>query len=828
MSVLVRAVAALLACFAVAASAKDAASGQFEIVTLSNRADLISGGDALVEVRVPKSVALNQVRLSLNGQDVTGAFTANEAARTLRGLVTGLVQGRNDLVAGESHGGREARLAITNHPIGGPVLLGSQTQPWVCATPVPAIDPATGALSNASGLRTAAVGAQCNIATELKLFYRTKVPVTAAPGDGGCSFVLPDPTPTIANPAPTTPANSCLQPYDPVTTSAALVASTTTTHGLTVPYIVRVERGTINRGIYDIAVLFDPAKPWSALSLQPQWNGKVVYTFGASTGQPRLQFRSEQNWADNAALLRGFMVVDNSLTDSLYNSNRVLSAETLMMMKEHIVDTYGEIKYTLGNGCSGGSIQQNTAASIFPGLLDGIQPSCDYPDSITTGLEVVDCVLLVNFYAGPEWTALMAGKTQTEINAKKAKINGHFDHLGCQSWNNAFGFNNQPGNYVPTLVIDPTTGAMGPPPAPNNAPRNNCRLPAALVYDPVTNPNGTRCGDPDLATAVWGTTAGIPAGSMRARQTGDNVGIQYGLKALLAGAITPEEFVTLNEKIGGVDADANRKAARTTADLPALDIAYRAGIVSSGKNLGKLPIIDSRGWDEQFIHYIWRSFSERARIDEANHGNHGNQVMWRYGTGLLPGTAAQVAAVTLPSLLTMDTWLSSLNESAPKATLNSPRTQEQVIAGKPANAVDFCFLLADTTFSTKIFDMAVCDADAPQADGLGRLAKRASPRQVAGGPLTENILKCQLKPLNSADYSPLVLTSAQLGRLHNVFPDGVCDWDQPGVGQQRAVSPLTFADGPGGKRLPPPPVSHSGGRERDDDDHDRDRHDQDD
>src|SRR5207247_2161472 len=176
-----------------------------------------------------------------------------------------------------------------------------------------------------------------------------------------------------------------------------------------------------------------------------------------------------------------------------------------------------------------------------------------------------------------------------------------------------------------------------------------------------------------------------------------------------------------------------------------------------------------------------------------------------------------------PSLLTMDTWLSSLNESAPKATLNSPRTQEQVIAGTPANAVDFCFLLADTTFSTKIFDMAVCDADAPQADGLGRLAKRASPRQVAGGPLTENILKCQLKPLNSADYSPLVLTSAQLGRLHNVFPDGVCDWDQPGVGQQRAVSPLTFADGPGGKRLPPPPVSHSGWRARDADDHDRDR-----
>ena len=112
---------------------------------------------------------------------------------------------------------------------------------------------------------------------------------------------------------------------------------------------------------------------------QPQWNGKVLYSYGASTGQPRLQFRTEQNWADNTALSRGFMVVDNSLTDSLYNSNRVLVAETTMMMKEHIVDSYGEIKYMMGNGCSGGSIQQNTVASIFPGLLDGIQPVATIP-----------------------------------------------------------------------------------------------------------------------------------------------------------------------------------------------------------------------------------------------------------------------------------------------------------------------------------------------------------------------------------------------------------------------------------------------------------------
>ena len=64
-------------------------------------------------------------------------------------------------------------------------------------------------------------------------------------------------------------------------------------------------------------------------------------------------------------------------------------------------------------------------------------------------------MLLVNVYAGPEWTALMTGLTQAQINAKKTAINGHLDQIGCQSWNNSFGFNNKPGNYVPTLVARP-------------------------------------------------------------------------------------------------------------------------------------------------------------------------------------------------------------------------------------------------------------------------------------------------------------------------------------------------------------------------------------
>jgi hypothetical protein len=770
------------------------------ITTLSSRADFVSGGDALVEVKLPAGASASNMKVDLDGADITSAFTTRHDGRTV-GLVTGLKVGANTITVSSSNGSFQgAKLVVTNHPKGGPVILSAQTTPWVCATPVPTAAVGNTPATNASGLSTAAIDAQCNIATEYKLWYRTQTPVTVTAGDGGCSFVLPDPSPTIANPTPSTPANSCFQPYDAATTPAASVATTTTTTGLTVPYIVRVERGTLNRGIYDIAVLFDPTAPeWTANSPQVQWNGKVLYSYGASTGQPRLQFRTEQNWADNTALSRGFMVVDNSLTDSLYNSNRTLAAETTMLMKEYIVDHYGELKYVMSNGCSGGSIGQNTVSSIWPGLLDGIQPSCDYPDSITTAIEVTDCVLLVNAYNTPEWQTLMAGLTQDQINAKKAAIEGHRDQLGCQNWNNAFGFNNKPGNYVPTLVVDAATGAI----APVGAPRNNCRLPAALVYDPVTNPAGTRCGDPDLATAVWGTTAntaaGVPAGTLRAQQTNDNVGVQYGLKALLAGAISVEEFVTLNEKVGGTDADSNATTTRSVADPGALDIAYRAGIVSSGKNLGKVAIIDSRGYDEQGIHYNWRSFEERARLD-AEVGDHDNQVIWRYGTGLLPSTPAQVAAVTTKSFLTMDTWLTNLMTQAPKTFINDEHTHAQVVTAKPPEAVDFCFLTGDVNFETPVFDQDTCDADA-------RLAYYTSPHQVAGGPQQENILKCQLKPIDFGEYTGVTFTADQQARLNAVFPNGVCDWSKPGVGQQDPVGPLIYTAGPGGVTLPAAPVS---------------------
>ena len=99
-----------------------------------------------------------------------------------------------------------------------------------------------------------------------------------------------------------------------------------------------------------------------------------------------------------------------------------------------------------------------------------------------------------------------------------------------------------------------------------------------------------------------------------------------------------------------------------------------------------------------------------------------------------------------------------------------------------------------------ITDQAVGDADV-------KLAVFSSPHQVAGGALTENILKCTLKPLDFADYAAIVFTAGQQTRLNAVFPTGVCDWSKAGVGQVDPISPLTFQAGPGGVPLPAAPTS---------------------
>jgi hypothetical protein len=385
-----RPLACLLGAAVALGAAAEPASAAVRITVLSNRADLVSGGDALVAVNGP-------ARVYRNGVDVTSVF-APAAGGRLEGLVTGLRDGPNTLTARRADGSG-ARVTITNHPIGGPVFSGPQIQPWVCGT-------------EAAGLGKP-TDAQCDAPT--KVTYQYKSSVTG-------QFAAYDP----AKP-----------PGD--------VATATTDQGRTVPYVVRVENGTQDRGLYALAVLADTRA----------WNHKLLVPFGASTSMHHSQ-DPPTGVMDDDALSRGFMVADSGLNVQGSDANANVSAEALMMLKEHIVEAFGAIRYTIGNGCSGGGLQQQMVSALYPGLLDGIQPDCSFADMWTTAPDVGECHGLIRYFEN--------NPTQPWL----PQIDGHRDPSDCAAWDATF-----------WGAVDPGKAA-------------NCNLPQDQVYDAQTNPTGTR------------------------------------------------------------------------------------------------------------------------------------------------------------------------------------------------------------------------------------------------------------------------------------------------------------------------------------------------
>jgi hypothetical protein len=694
------------------------AGGLLQIKVLSDRADLISGGDALVEVA--GGGAGTTVRLG--GADITRQFAVRADGR-FTGLVTGLAVGRNDLVA--TRGRLGARITVTNHPNGGPVFAGPQVQPWDCTMH-----------SDRTGLG-APVDAQCDTAPVTRFVYM-----------------------------PT--AHTGFRPFDPAA-PATDVASTTTDQGVTVPYVVRVETGTQDRGIYSVAVLFDPAKPFTPFAPQTGWNHKVMWPFGGG-GQSHHTSDLPGGVLDDTSLSRGFLVATSGLNVQGSNNNDVVTAESVTMLKEHVVETYGEIRYTIGEGCSGGSIQQQELAEEYPGLLDGILPNCSFPDLWTTGTEVSDCGLLVNFFAGATgWT-----------DAQKAAVAGTKDTSACQAWNVSF---------VPTSRPDLAT---------------NCGFTAGdpRVYDAVRNPGGARCEVADYQVAVWGTrpqqdwtAPEQAAGHGFAQNAADNNGVLYGLAALRSGVITPAQFTDLNATIGGFDLDGRPQAARKIGDPGAEQLAYRAGQVTEALRLDQTPMIDLRGSANiNNIHTDYHSWELRARLDAA-HGNHANQAIWTWDSTATPTNITPPRDIAVQAFTTMDTWLATME--ADHRPL--PRSVK-VRLDKPGAVVDACW----PNVGAAGVGPEVTDPDYRGACGQ-RFPHFSDARAVAGQRESGITLKCTLAPLRRADLPGV--TDEQFARLHAALPGGACDWNRAPVGFALSQPWLTFAGGPGGRPLGFAPVS---------------------
>ena len=153
---------------------------------------------------------------------------------------------------------------------------------------------------------------------------------------------------------------------DPTVRPADL-AQTTTLDGRTVDYIVRLERGTIDRAVYEIATLYDPAAPPSPFTAEPGWNERLVYTFGGGCNVGYHQGHGSGGVLTDLFLSRGYAVASSSLNVLENNCSDVISAEVALMVKEHFIETYGVPRYTIGWGGSGGAIQQHLIAQQLPG-----------------------------------------------------------------------------------------------------------------------------------------------------------------------------------------------------------------------------------------------------------------------------------------------------------------------------------------------------------------------------------------------------------------------------------------------------------------------------
>ena len=699
---------------------------KLEIRVLSSRPDLVSGGDTLVEVRAPAGSSLNQIALSLNGKDVTDKLKdvsdPRSPYRSFSGLISGMTVGDNALRVeirpsnGSSvKAGRaiQASLKVTNYPITGPILSGPHLTPYECRTVE-------------SGLGQP-LDSDCSAAPKIEYFYRA--------------------------------SNNTFKPLDSNGARPLDLVNTITNSGKTVPYIVRVESGTINRSIYRIAILDDP-KPAAAaglytgtfqkviaVSLEKSkpvdgsfewrpgagWNRKLAVSFGGGAGTQYNQGVNQATAALNHLYLsRGFAFMISTELVNQQHGNAVLQGETLMMLKEHFIERYGKPKWTVGYGGSGGAIQQLLITEIYPGLLDGLQPSASFPDST---MHTSDCGLFQNFWrkADPAiWT-----------DRKKTAVEGYTKGT-CAAWERSF---------VPVYTA---TNARG------------CALnDASKIYDPVKNPTGARCTVQDMRVNIYGRN---PATGF-ARKPQDNVGLQYGLGALNSGAISVEEFFDLNEKMGGNDVDGNFIPQRSVGDPVAIRAAYESGLMNSGGGgLASVPIIHSRGYTDAIgdIHDRHRDLTIRARLKKAN-GRFDNQTIW-VGPARQRDQTSVVDLASL-SLDAMNKWLDNI------AADPAPLSIDKVVRNKPPEAVDSYWDAA----GRKIVETASFDGNG----GFNTTYPvHSEPRLVAGAPLTNDVLKCQLKPINYSEYKA-TFTSAQRARMATIFPSGVCDFSKPGVEQVR-------------------------------------------
>ena len=743
-------------------STVDDAPVSLTLSVVSSAPDLISGGNVLLRVESP---AEQELTFLANGQQLNVQRRASGDTDALV-LLDGLQVGANQVSVVNAAGDELGSIDLVNYPVTGPMFSGPQQYPFVCSSvlewgvqPLVDHDEEWGFPVYDEGGAIIGYSKDCSIEPIIDYHYMsTDGEYQPMPADGS-------------------------RPAD--------LARTVLSDGSDVEFIVRWERGTINRFLYSYAVLADTDGSTVDVN-EPgttHWNGRLLYHFEGGVGVGHFQGRVSAERARLAAALgQGYAVAYSSGNRTGEHYNLQLGGETALMVKEHFIKRFGEPDYTVAIGGSGGAIQQYVYQQNHPGLIDAGVPQYSYPDMVTQTIHVGDCELIEHYMDvtdrdNPRWQQTRARSLLLGLNSTDAVPDPLADAKRSLGYSSAPGSNEciPAWRGLTPLSMNPHYGQV----------REQDKMHPPGIMDGVTWTHYD-----DLRNIYGVDERGW------ARVPWDNVGVQYGLQALREGAITEAEFLDLNAKVGGWKhpsemvqegfpflgeptpenfdpwsrrnmnlSDGDAPALRTRGDLQAIQALYSSGMVFDGQL--NIPVIDWRHYleEELDMHNSHQSFSARQRI-ENQMGNSENQVIW-----FTDARPERVFDQTGEALEVLHEWVTNIKAN-PEAG---------VAGNRPASAQDACFATDGTMIARGdgVWSGVLDDNAAGACTEVFPLYTTS--RIEAGGPIEGSVFKCRLKPLDVAlsdgTYGNWAPDQGQISALSDIFPDGVCDYAQPDQGR---------------------------------------------
>jgi hypothetical protein len=202
-----------------------------------------------------------------------------------------------------------------------------------------------------------------------------------------------------------------------------------------------------------------------------------------------------------------------------------------------------------------------------------------------------------------------------------------------------------------------------------------------------------------------------------------------------------------------------------------MNAAYNTGLYFDGDI--DIPLIDWRHYleEELDMHNSHQSFASRQRMLDFD-GDASNQVIWFTDARPSPQSDA-----TPEALAVIDEWMANIRAHPDLG----------VTGNKPELATDRCFTTqgAEIARGPGVWD-GILD-NGPKGACAQQFLLHSTSRVVAGGPLRGGVYKCALQSVDEAIangvYGPWTPSPADIARLKQIFPTGVCDYSQADVGR---------------------------------------------